>query len=107
MVMVRPISNCCLFFFCSANGGGPGGNQELNYADITQFQKRDGGSVQLGNLGTSSTEYAQVRVNNRPGQPAKPPTYQAHQSQYSQVKKPALKTAPDAASTIYSDVRRN
>ncbi|KAM9513145.1 cell adhesion molecule CEACAM1-like isoform 2-T2 [Salvelinus alpinus] len=54
----------------SANGGGPGGNQELTYADITQFQKKDGGSVQLGNLGTSSTEYAQVRVNNRPGQPA-------------------------------------
>ncbi|XP_064803848.1 carcinoembryonic antigen-related cell adhesion molecule 1-like isoform X4 [Oncorhynchus masou masou] len=53
----------------SANGGGLGGNQELNYADITQFQKRDGGSVQLGNLGISSTEYAQVRVNNRPGQP--------------------------------------
>ncbi|XP_029600942.1 uncharacterized protein LOC115184092 [Salmo trutta] len=51
-----------------ANGGGPGGNQELNYADITQFQKKDGGSVQLGNLGTSSTEYAQVRVNNRPSQ---------------------------------------
>ncbi|KAK6326686.1 hypothetical protein J4Q44_G00023310 [Coregonus suidteri] len=93
----------------SANGGGPGGNQDLNYADITQFQKRDGGSVQLGNLGTSSTEYAQVRVNNRPSQPAEPPTYQAHQSQsqYSQVNKPALKTAPDAASTIYSDVRRN
>uniref|UniRef100_A0A8C7ITU2 Carcinoembryonic antigen-related cell adhesion molecule 1 n=1 Tax=Oncorhynchus kisutch TaxID=8019 RepID=A0A8C7ITU2_ONCKI len=39
---------------------------ELNYADITQFQKRDGGSVQLGNLGISSTEYATVRVNNRP-----------------------------------------
>nr|XP_029535036.1 carcinoembryonic antigen-related cell adhesion molecule 5-like isoform X3 [Oncorhynchus nerka] len=53
----------------STNGGGKGGNQELNYADITQFQKRDGGSVQLGNLGISSTEYAQVRVNNRPGQP--------------------------------------
>ncbi|XP_045556617.1 carcinoembryonic antigen-related cell adhesion molecule 5 [Salmo salar] len=91
----------------SANGRGPGGNQELNYADITQFQKRDGGSVQLGNLGTSSTEYAQVRVNNRPGQPAKPPTYEAHQSQHPQVKKPVLKPAPDAASTIYSDVRRN
>uniref|UniRef100_A0A674BS32 Carcinoembryonic antigen-related cell adhesion molecule 1-like n=1 Tax=Salmo trutta TaxID=8032 RepID=A0A674BS32_SALTR len=42
------------------------GVAELNYADITQFQKRDGGSVQLGNLGTSSTEYSQVRVNNRP-----------------------------------------
>ncbi|XP_024259215.1 carcinoembryonic antigen-related cell adhesion molecule 1 isoform X4 [Oncorhynchus tshawytscha] len=53
----------------STNGGGKGGNQELNYADITQFQKRDGGSVQLGNLGISSTEYATVRVNNRPGQP--------------------------------------
>ncbi|XP_038850715.1 carcinoembryonic antigen-related cell adhesion molecule 5-like isoform X5 [Salvelinus namaycush] len=64
----------------SANGGGPGGNQDLNYADITQFQKRDGGSVQLGNLGTSSTEYAQVRVNNRPGQPAEPPTYKSHHS---------------------------
>uniref|UniRef100_A0A674BT13 Carcinoembryonic antigen-related cell adhesion molecule 1-like n=1 Tax=Salmo trutta TaxID=8032 RepID=A0A674BT13_SALTR len=51
-----------------ASRGGPGGNQELNYADITQFQKKDGGSVQLGNLGTSSTEYAQVRVNNRPSQ---------------------------------------
>nr|XP_046158910.1 carcinoembryonic antigen-related cell adhesion molecule 1-like isoform X4 [Oncorhynchus gorbuscha] len=53
----------------STDGGGKGGNQELNYADITQFQKKDGGSVQLGNLGISSTEYAQVRVNNRPGQP--------------------------------------
>ncbi|KAK2844803.1 hypothetical protein Q5P01_011462 [Channa striata] len=50
-------------------------SQELNYADISSFQKRDGGVVQLG-LHSNTTEYAQIRVNN----PAafSPPTYDVH-----------------------------
>ncbi|KAL0985077.1 hypothetical protein UPYG_G00152590 [Umbra pygmaea] len=87
----------------SANGGALPGNQDLNYADIAKFQKRDGGSVQLGNLATSSTEYAQVQVNHRPGQL---PTYQAHLAQNANVKRPAPTPAPYVASTLYSDVRR-
>ncbi|KAG7469270.1 hypothetical protein MATL_G00127100 [Megalops atlanticus] len=45
-----------------ANGGEP----EVAYADISHFQKSDGGKVQLGN---ATTEYAEVTVGSRPGRP--------------------------------------
>ncbi|XP_040900134.1 carcinoembryonic antigen-related cell adhesion molecule 1-like [Toxotes jaculatrix] len=53
------------------------GSQELNYADIRFFQNRDGGTVQLG-LQNNSSEYSQVRANNRPPTASSPPTYDAH-----------------------------
>ncbi|XP_037641912.1 carcinoembryonic antigen-related cell adhesion molecule 5-like isoform X6 [Sebastes umbrosus] len=53
------------------------GNQELNYADISVFHKKDGGTVQLG-LPSNSSDYAEVRVNNSRAAASSPPTYDIH-----------------------------
>ncbi|XP_067365596.1 carcinoembryonic antigen-related cell adhesion molecule 5-like isoform X2 [Channa argus] len=51
-------------------------NQELNYANVSTLQNRDGGIVQLG-LQNNSTEYAQIRLNSFPAA-SSPPTYDVH-----------------------------
>ncbi|XP_039974726.1 carcinoembryonic antigen-related cell adhesion molecule 5-like [Xiphias gladius] len=61
------------------NNAAYSGSQELNYADIRFFQNKDGGTVQL-ELQNNSSEYSQVRVNNRSpaGRRTSPPTYDVH-----------------------------
>ncbi|XP_062321604.1 carcinoembryonic antigen-related cell adhesion molecule 5-like isoform X2 [Osmerus eperlanus] len=86
------------------NGGGPA-DQDLNYADVSHFRKKDGGSVQLGNQAApvESTDYAEVRVNG------KPPSYTAH-PQNSPSKRPAPQPGAQPGPTppsIYSEVRNN
>ncbi|XP_054477326.1 carcinoembryonic antigen-related cell adhesion molecule 5-like, partial [Anoplopoma fimbria] len=78
------------------------GRQELNYADITIFQKRDGGTVQLGVQGSTS-DYSQIRVNNNPSAASSPPTYDAH---LQRQKKPAPQPDSDGAQ-VYAKVRKN
>ena len=84
----------------------------MNYADISIFKSKDGGTVQLGLQNNS--EYAQVRVNGNPpagssppndSPPAgsSPPTYDAHlQRMKSQAPQP---DAND--SQVYAQVRKN
>uniref|UniRef100_A0A3P8SPI8 Ig-like domain-containing protein n=1 Tax=Amphiprion percula TaxID=161767 RepID=A0A3P8SPI8_AMPPE len=50
-------------------------SEEVNYTDVS-FLKKNGGEVQLG-LQNTSSDYAQVRVNNGPPAAA-PPDYDAH-----------------------------
>ncbi|KAM9353508.1 cell adhesion molecule CEACAM5-like [Symphorus nematophorus] len=52
-------------------------SRELNYADISFFQSKDGGRVQIG-LQNETSEYAQVCMNNSPPAASSPPTYDAH-----------------------------
>ncbi|XP_071382199.1 cell adhesion molecule CEACAM8-like [Centroberyx affinis] len=73
------------------------GDQEMNYADISHFQRKDGGTVQLGVQDPSSTEYAQVRVNS-----AIPPSYDAHMQH---TKRPAPQPNENA-SNLYAQVRK-
>ncbi|XP_068568968.1 carcinoembryonic antigen-related cell adhesion molecule 1-like isoform X6 [Cebidichthys violaceus] len=75
------------------------GGQELNYADISVFQKKDGGTVQLG-LQSNSSEYAQIIVNNNPPAASSPPTYDAHQQR---MKRPAPQPRSNATD-VYAQV---
>ncbi|KAK9514047.1 hypothetical protein VZT92_027537 [Zoarces viviparus] len=77
------------------------GGQELNYADISVFQNKDGGTVQLGLQGNSS-EYAQIVVNNNPPAASSPPTYEAHQQR---IKKPAPQPRSNVTD-VYAQVRK-
>ncbi|XP_075965818.1 cell adhesion molecule CEACAM5-like [Anarhichas minor] len=76
------------------------GGQELNYADISIFQKKGGGTVQLG-LQSNSSEYAQI-VNNNPPAASSPPTYDAHQQR---IKKPTPQPRSNATD-VYAQVRK-
>uniref|UniRef100_A0A8C5EDW6 Ig-like domain-containing protein n=1 Tax=Gouania willdenowi TaxID=441366 RepID=A0A8C5EDW6_GOUWI len=51
-------------------------DNELNYADIKSFQRKNGERVQLGSQDTT-TQYSEVKVNNNPST-SSPPTYDVH-----------------------------
>ncbi|KAM8869647.1 cell adhesion molecule CEACAM1-like isoform 2-T2 [Spinachia spinachia] len=53
------------------------GSQDLNYADIRTFHKKDGGTVQLG-VKPDSSEYAEIRANNNRPAPPPPHSCDAH-----------------------------
>uniref|UniRef100_A0A8C1UFC5 Ig-like domain-containing protein n=1 Tax=Cyprinus carpio TaxID=7962 RepID=A0A8C1UFC5_CYPCA len=55
------------------NGPARGGMFDLNYADISHFQKASGGRVNLGNKSEFSTEYAEVKHGGKSSAP--PPPY--------------------------------
>uniref|UniRef100_A0A8C1IKF9 Ig-like domain-containing protein n=1 Tax=Cyprinus carpio TaxID=7962 RepID=A0A8C1IKF9_CYPCA len=55
------------------NGPSRGGMFDLNYADISHFQKASGGRVNLGNKSEFSTEYAEVKHGGKSSAP--PPPY--------------------------------
>ncbi|XP_074509278.1 cell adhesion molecule CEACAM5-like isoform X7 [Sebastes fasciatus] len=77
------------------------GNQELNYADISVFHKKDGGTVQLG-LPSNTSDYAEVRVNNSRAAASSPPTYDVH---LQRMKRTAPQ--PDAnGAEVYAQVRK-
>ncbi|XP_074509273.1 cell adhesion molecule CEACAM5-like isoform X2 [Sebastes fasciatus] len=76
------------------------GNQ-LNYADISVFHKKDGGTVQLG-LPSNTSDYAEVRVNNSRAAASSPPTYDVH---LQRMKRTAPQ--PDAnGAEVYAQVRK-
>ncbi|XP_056299730.1 carcinoembryonic antigen-related cell adhesion molecule 5 [Pseudoliparis swirei] len=76
------------------------GTQELNYADISFSQNKDGGTVQLASQ--SNSEYAQIGVNNNPPAASSSPT---HDAQQQQIKKPAPQPPSDVAQ-LYAQVRK-
>ncbi|XP_071326914.1 cell adhesion molecule CEACAM5-like [Trachinotus anak] len=76
------------------------GNQDVNYADISFFKNKGGGVVQLGSQNNAS-EYAQVKVNNRPPAASSPPTYDAHMQR---MTSPAPQFGANDAQT-YAQVR--
>ncbi|XP_059194815.1 carcinoembryonic antigen-related cell adhesion molecule 5-like [Centropristis striata] len=88
-------------FTSSSRTGGEGrennayASQDVNYADITIFQNKDGGTVQMGPQNNS--EYAEVKVNN----PSSPPDYEAH---LERKKNPAPQPS---ANDVYAQVRKN
>ncbi|XP_029958850.1 carcinoembryonic antigen-related cell adhesion molecule 6-like isoform X3 [Salarias fasciatus] len=66
----------------TTTGGGARGNagnknEDLNYADVRFFRNKQGVSVPLGEQNTT-TDYAEVRVNNKGPGPSSPPTYDDH-----------------------------
>ncbi|XP_039475537.1 carcinoembryonic antigen-related cell adhesion molecule 5-like [Oreochromis aureus] len=75
-------------------------NQELNYADVRFFPKRNDGKVQMG-VQNESSNYAQVQANSRAPAASSLPTYDAHMHR---VRRPAPQPDPNAAET-YAQVR--
>ncbi|XP_035771402.1 carcinoembryonic antigen-related cell adhesion molecule 5-like [Neolamprologus brichardi] len=75
-------------------------NQELNYADVRFFPKRNDGRVQMG-VQSESSNYAQVQANSRAPAASSLPTYDAHMHR---VTRPAPQPDPNAAET-YAQVR--
>ena len=104
----RPVHNCTCFQHLSLYSKRLHTNtilslspsKDVHYADVSQFHKKDGGSVQLGNqaVPVESTDYAEVRLNG------KLPSNTAH-LQNSQTKRPAPQ--PVSTPSIYSEVRKD
>ncbi|XP_028281355.1 carcinoembryonic antigen-related cell adhesion molecule 2-like [Parambassis ranga] len=72
--------------------------QELNYADVNFLKHENSGSVlqpQTNSL-TDSSDYAQVKVNNKPPAAATPPSYDVHMQR---VKRPAPQPGVNGAQT--------
>lgn len=76
--------------------------QDLAYADITTFHRRDGGTVQLG-VQPDASEYAQIRENDRPPDASSPPTYDDHL----QRKKNQAPQPPSNISQLYAEIKKN
>nr|XP_046254307.1 carcinoembryonic antigen-related cell adhesion molecule 5-like isoform X1 [Scatophagus argus] len=74
-------------------------SEELNYADIKFFKNKDGGTVQLGQQNNS--EYAQIKVNNRPVVEHSPPTYDAH------LQRPKREAPQPDVTQLYAKVNKN
>ncbi|KAM4600712.1 cell adhesion molecule CEACAM6-like isoform 2-T2 [Polymixia lowei] len=80
------------------------GNQELNYAAISHFQKRDGGIVQLGDQGAPSTVYSQVQGS---AAGSSLPSYNAHMQKRSAPQPAGQPGETQPATSIYAQVRRH
>ncbi|XP_062421601.1 carcinoembryonic antigen-related cell adhesion molecule 1-like isoform X2 [Pungitius pungitius] len=77
------------------------GSQDVNYADINMFHKKQGGTVQLG-VQPDSSGYAQFRANNNPPTASTPPTYDAHL----QRMKNRAPQPPSNVSQVYAQIRK-
>ncbi|XP_019210747.1 carcinoembryonic antigen-related cell adhesion molecule 6-like isoform X2 [Oreochromis niloticus] len=84
----------------TTGGNAASSSQELNYADVSFFPKRNDGRVQMG-LQNESSNHAQVQANNRAPAASSLPTYDTH---VHQVRRPAPQADPNAAET-YAQVR--
>ncbi|KAL3980509.1 protein SMG9 [Sarotherodon galilaeus] len=81
-------------------GNAASSDQELNYADVRFFPKRNDGKVQMG-VQSESSNCAQVQANSRAPAASSLPTYDTHMHR---VRRPAPQPDPNAAET-YAQVR--
>ncbi|XP_065327851.1 carcinoembryonic antigen-related cell adhesion molecule 6-like [Pelmatolapia mariae] len=84
----------------TTGGNAASSSQELNYADVRFFPKRNDERVQMG-LQNEFSNHAQVQANNRAPAASSLPTYDAH---VHRVKGPAPQPDPNASET-YAQVR--
>ncbi|KAM8734991.1 cell adhesion molecule CEACAM5-like isoform 1-T1 [Acanthopagrus schlegelii] len=83
------------------NNTGYSGSQELNYADVSIFQNRNGGRVQLGSQNETS-DYAEVKITSSAAG-STPPTYDDHMQR---VKRPAPQPGGYSVN-VYAQVKKN
>lgn len=86
--VTQNLSSCCLF-------------QELNYADVSIFQNRNGGRVQLGSQNETS-DYAEVKITSSAAG-STPPTYDDHMQR---VKRPAPQPGGYSVN-VYAQVKKD
>ncbi|CAI5663688.1 unnamed protein product [Oreochromis niloticus] len=84
----------------TTGGNAASSSQEVNYADVRFFPKRNDERVQMG-LQNESSNHARVQANNRAPAASSLPTYDAH---VHRVKGPAPQPDPNASET-YAQVR--
>ncbi|XP_036931280.1 carcinoembryonic antigen-related cell adhesion molecule 5-like isoform X2 [Acanthopagrus latus] len=83
------------------NNTGYSGSQELNYADVSIFQNRNGGRVQLGSQNETS-DYAEVKITSSAAG-STPPTYDDHMQR---VKRPAPQPGGYSVN-VYAQVKKD
>ncbi|XP_030248721.1 carcinoembryonic antigen-related cell adhesion molecule 5-like isoform X2 [Sparus aurata] len=83
------------------NNTGYSGSQELNYADVTIFQNRNGGRVHLGSQNETS-DYAEVKTTSS-DTGSTPPTYDDHMQR---VERQAPQPGGYGVS-VYAQVKKN